>query len=149
VSTRSRTQDARFIASHLLPAASLLTRLLVREVGGGLSLTEVTVLRRLAPGPRRITELAELTALSQPSTTLLVKRLEARGLVTRQRQRDDQRVVLASLTDAGNRAQEEIGERIRATLREHLDAMPEERIAALASAAEALDELNASLSERQ
>ena len=43
----------------------------------------------LSDGPRRITELAELEGLAQPTTTILVKQLERQGLVRRERQADD------------------------------------------------------------
>ena len=75
---------------------ALLTRLLVRQVGGDLSRTEMSLLRTLSDGPRRITELAELEGLAQPTMTILIKQLEQEGLVTRTRQADDGRVVLAT-----------------------------------------------------
>src|ERR1700760_2635240 len=96
---RSRTSSTRatqidYVSSELLPRAALLTRLLVRQLGGELSRTEVGLLRTLSDGPRRITELAELEGLAQPTITLLIKRLEKLGLVTRARQAGDGRVVL-------------------------------------------------------
>jgi DNA-binding MarR family transcriptional regulator len=47
------------------------------------------VLNTLRDGPRRITELAQCEGLAQPTTTLLVKRLEELGLVRRERQADE------------------------------------------------------------
>ena len=94
--------SGRGIISTQLPAQiGLLTRLLTKEFGERYSYTEARLLGTLTMGPRRIGELAELEGLAQPTTTLLVKRLEERGLVRRERQADDQRVVLVSLTDAG------------------------------------------------
>ena len=58
------------------------------------------MLRTLTDAPRRITDLAELEGLAQPTMTLLVQRLEQRGWVERKRDSDDGRVVLVSLTDA-------------------------------------------------
>src|ERR1700730_1493162 len=81
------------VSSELLPRAALLTRLLARQLGREFPRTEVGLLNTLSSGPRRITELAELEGLAQPTMTLLVKRLEQRGLVDRQRQADDGRVV--------------------------------------------------------
>jgi DNA-binding MarR family transcriptional regulator len=70
------------------------TRLLVRRSRHEFSRTEGGVLSTLSAGPRRITELAELEGLAQPSMTLLVKRLEERGWLTRGGQPDDGRVVV-------------------------------------------------------
>ena len=94
------------VSKQLLPAAGQLVRLLVREVGGELSRTEVGLLSTLSGGPRRITEVAELEGLAQPTMTSLVKQLEQRGLVRRDRQAHDGRVVLVHLTDSGAAAQE-------------------------------------------
>src|SRR6476660_2686511 len=108
--TRSRAIRAErieHVADHLLGHVALLTRLLIREVGGDLSRTEATVLRTLIGGPRRITELAELEGLAQPTMTLLIQRLEQRGWVERRRHADDGRVVLISVTDLGRATLEE------------------------------------------
>ena len=90
-----------FVASELLPHAALLTRLVIRQMTGPLTRTEAGMLNTLSDGPRRITELAELEGLAQPTTTLLVKRLEDRGWVAREREPGDGRVVLVRRTDAG------------------------------------------------
>lgn len=95
----------------------------------------------LRDGPRRITELAEHEGLAQPTTTLLVKRLEELGLVRRQRRADDGRVVLVSLEPAGLRAREEFRARFRALLRAELAATTDEQIGALAYATETLESL--------
>jgi DNA-binding MarR family transcriptional regulator len=46
------------------------------QIDGELSRTEVGLLNTLSTGPRRITELAELEGLAQPTMTSLVKQLE-------------------------------------------------------------------------
>jgi DNA-binding MarR family transcriptional regulator len=140
-----RDEELEYISTHLLSAVSLLSRLLAREAGGAVSRTEAGVLRALLGGPRRITDLAELEGLAQPTTTQLVKRLEEQGLVRRERQRDDQRVVLVWLTDGGRRALEDLRARVHAALRAYLDWMPDARLEALAAATEALDELSSAL----
>jgi DNA-binding MarR family transcriptional regulator len=142
---RRAGDEIEYISGHLVPAAVSLARLLVRAVPGAVSLTEAGVLRALSPGPRRITELAEREGLAQPTTTLLVKRLEEQGLVRRERQLDDQRVVLVWLTDAGERALEHLRTGVHDALRTHLEAMAGERVDALASATNALDDLSAAL----
>jgi DNA-binding MarR family transcriptional regulator len=136
-----RAERVDYVAGHLLGHAALLTRLLVRQVPPDVSRTEAGVLRTLTEQPRRITELAELEGLSQPTMTLLVQRLEQRGWVERTRHSDDGRVVLVSLTDAGSTTLEAFRNQVLAALRSHLDAMPDEAIAELEAATETLGSL--------
>jgi len=119
----------------------LLTRLLVHQVRADLSRTEVGLLRTLSSGPRRITELAELERLKQPTITVLVQRLEQHGLVSRERHADDGRVVVVSLTHAGSVALEEYRAQPRAALGAYLVEMPDEQVEALATATETLAQL--------
>jgi DNA-binding MarR family transcriptional regulator len=144
----NRRKELEHISTHLLPGASSVSRLLTREAGGDVSRAEGGVLRALSDGPRRITDLAHLEGLAQPTMTLLVKRLEEEGLVRRERQSDDQRVVLVSLTDAGRHTLEDFRARVRAALRTHLESLPDERLSALAAATDALSELAAALQGR-
>jgi DNA-binding MarR family transcriptional regulator len=136
-----RSDRIDYVSSHLLPRAALLCRQLVRRLGGDLSRTEVGLLNTLSDGPRRITELAELERLAQPTMTLLVKRLEQQGLVTRERQADDGRVVLVTLTAAGTGALESYRAQASAALGVHLAAMPDDEVEALASATHTLAHL--------
>src|SRR5260370_32558887 len=99
-----RAEKLEFASHELLPGAALLTRLLVRELAGDLSRTEVGLLNTVSGGPRRITELAELEGLAHPTITILVNHLEERRLVRRGREDGDGRVVLVHETDAGRRA---------------------------------------------
>jgi DNA-binding MarR family transcriptional regulator len=52
-------------------------------------------------GPCRLTELAGRESISQPSMTAMVSRLERQGLVERQCDPSDGRIVLVAITDAG------------------------------------------------
>src|SRR4029077_11822887 len=136
---RSATLSARpeqidYVASELLPRAALLTRLLVRQLGGELSRTEVGLLRTLSSGPRRITELAELEGLAQPTITILIKQLEEKGLVTRTRRSGDGRVVLVTLTESGNAALDDYRDELRSVLGEYLAEISDEQVEALATA---------------
>src|ERR1700733_2780668 len=92
------------VSAELLPRAALVLRLLARELHGELSRSEAGVLGTVTDCPQRITDLAELEGLAQPTMTLLVKRLESRGLVSRERQPHDGRVVVVSITRAGSEA---------------------------------------------
>jgi DNA-binding MarR family transcriptional regulator len=143
-----RSGQVDYVSSQLLPRVALLTRLLARELGNQISRTEVGVLNVLSNGPRRLTELAELEGLAQPTMTLLVKRLEANQLVRRARPTDDGRVVLVSLTPTGTRVLEDFRGRAAAAMHEYLAEVSDEQIAALASATETIAQLVAILQER-
>ena len=66
-----------------------------------LTLVQVRVMRRLAKQPQSLGQLGAELALAPPSMTRLVDRLEERGLIGRQRDVDDRRKVVATLTDEG------------------------------------------------
>jgi DNA-binding MarR family transcriptional regulator len=144
----ARADRIDYVARHLLPNAALLTRLLIKQVRIEISRTEGGVLNTLSDAPRRITELAELEGLAQPTMTLLVQKLEQRGWVTRERGPDDGRVVLVSLTEAGRAALEDFRARFGGVLRVQMDEMSDEEIEALGTATEALGSLVDVLSGR-
>ena len=145
--TLNRSDQIDYVSERLPSAVGLLTRLLVRELGGELSRTEVGLLKTLSGGPRRITELAELEGLAQPTMTSLVKQLEQQGLVRRERQADDGRVVLVHLTDGGAVALEDYLARVRELLGSYLAEIPDEQVEALAAATDAIAQLVALLQQ--
>jgi DNA-binding MarR family transcriptional regulator len=126
----------------------LLTRLLVRQLGGDLSRTEIGLLKTLGGGSRRITELAELEGLAQPTITLLIKQLAEKGLVTRTRQSGDGRVVLVNLTETGSAALGDYRGRLRSVLGGYLAEIADEQVEALATATETLAQLVGVLQQR-
>jgi DNA-binding MarR family transcriptional regulator len=144
----NRSDQIDYVSKQLVPGAGLLVRLLVRQVGGDLSRTEVGLLSTLSRGPGRITELAELEGLAQPTTTSLVKQLEQRGLVRRDRQADDGRVVLVHITDLGAAALADYRARARELLGAYLAEIPDEQVEALADATEAVTQLVGLLQQR-
>ena len=133
--------DVDLITAQLLPRAALLSRLLLRQSLAGVPRSEAGVLSALSGRPHRVTELAERVGLAQPTMTLLVKRLQERGWVTRERDPLDARAVLVSITEAGGEALEQTRAGYREVLARHLDAMSAEEIAALTTATEALGHL--------
>ena len=137
----ARSAQIDYVASELVPRAALLTRLLLRQVDAELSRTELGLLRTLSDGPRRITELAELEGLAQPTTTILIKQLEEEGLVQRERRSDDGRVVLVDLTESGSDALEVYRERVREAIGEYLAEISDEQVDQLAAATETLAQL--------
>ena len=146
IPTRSAQID--YVSSELLPRAALLTRLLFRELGAELSRTELGLLRTLSDGPRRITELAELEGLAQPTMTIMIKQLEQEGLVQRERRSDDGRVVLVDLTESGRAALDDYRERIRGAMGAYLAEIPDEQVGRLVAATETLAQLVTLLQER-
>ncbi|MEA2358203.1 MAG: hypothetical protein QOI62_1463 [Solirubrobacteraceae bacterium] len=144
VGTRSNADRSRrmdYVADHLLLHTGALTRLLIKEAASEITRTEAGVLFTLSRGPRRITELAELEGLAQPTVTLLAKRLEQQGWVERERPAGDGRVVLLSLTRAGRAALQDFIAQVSGALRADMDAMSDQQIAALQTATEALGTL--------
>ncbi|HEY1590446.1 MAG TPA: MarR family transcriptional regulator [Solirubrobacteraceae bacterium] len=136
-----RSSQAEYVSTQLLPRTTLLTRLLAREVGGGLSITDAGLLRSLEQRPLRITALADAIGLAQPTTTLLVKRLESEGLVGRGGHDGDRRVVLVSLTGRGAAAVADFRARASVALRGYLDRLPDDELETLAAATHALQDL--------
>jgi DNA-binding MarR family transcriptional regulator len=149
-SQRAPTRSAQidYVASELVSQAALLPRLLLRQVDAELSRTELGLLRTLSDGPRRITELAELEGLAQPTTTILVKQLEQEGLVQRERRSDDGRVVLVDLTESGHVALEDHRERVRTAIGAYLAEISDEEVDDLAAATATLAELVTLLQQR-
>jgi DNA-binding MarR family transcriptional regulator len=143
----NRSDQIDYVSKQLPSVVGLLTRLFVRGLGGERSRSEVSLLRTLSNGPRRITDLAELEGLAQPTMTSLVKQLEQQGLVRRERQADDGRVVLVHLTDDGAAALEDYLARVRELLGRYLAEIPDKQVKALANATDALSQLVALLQQ--
>jgi DNA-binding MarR family transcriptional regulator len=73
-----------------------------RQTQRELSRSAASVLGTLRDeGPTRITDLANVEAVTQPTMTTLITRLERDGLVTRSPDPGDARAVLAGITDEG------------------------------------------------
>ena len=93
------TRDGRItVAEALYRLVSTAVQQQPREI----SLTSASTLATVdRTGPRRITDLAAIEGVAQPSMTALVNVLERAGLVERGQDPGDQRVVLVTLTAAG------------------------------------------------
>jgi DNA-binding MarR family transcriptional regulator len=129
------------VAAELPQHAARLSRLLYRHSSAELSRTEAGVLSTLSRGHRRITELAELEGLAQPTITVLVAKLEERGLVSRGRDASDGRVVLVDISDEGRVALERLRAEYRDVLDERMASMTDEEAASLRAATETLGSL--------
>jgi DNA-binding MarR family transcriptional regulator len=90
---------------NVMRTADALTRATEQVLkGAGLSPNQYNVLRILRGAGKeglRCREVGERMLTRDPDITRLLDRLEARGLVTRERQRGDRRVVTSRITDAG------------------------------------------------
>jgi DNA-binding MarR family transcriptional regulator len=108
-----------------------------------ISLTSASTLATVErTGPRRITDLAAIEGVAQPSMTALVTVLERAGLVERRQDPRDQRVVLVALTAAGTdylRSRRRAGAEAFARL---IDKLPPDETATLLAAAPALQHLH-------
>ncbi len=119
-----------FIA--VLRAAKALLRdveLLVKPAD--LSHTQYNVLRILrGAGPQGLAcrELAERMLTRDPDITRLLDRLEARGLVRRERERRDRRVVKTRITDEGLRILKGLDAPVAELHRRQLQRLPARRL---------------------
>ena len=137
----ARNADLDELAVSLAQQASSLSRLVFRHGKLDMTRSESSLLATLRHGPQRITGLAELEGLAQPTVTVLVKRMESRGWVSRERPADDGRVVLVSLTAEGHRALEEWRARYRPRVRAGLAELSDEQLATLRDAEDAFSAL--------
>src|ERR1700691_3527585 len=138
------------ITLQLLVRATALSRLAAKQVSSELTRTEASMMNSLTTEARRITDLADIEGLAQPTTTLLVNRLEQRGWVRRERQNHDGRVVMVSLTSAGSVVLEDYRSRFSEALFSALvEVATEEEIDSLISATETLEALIVALQGRR
>jgi DNA-binding MarR family transcriptional regulator len=83
----------------------------------GLTYPQYLVLRVLwHDGPTTVRDLGRVLRLDSGTLSPLLKRLEAQGHLVRARGSEDERVVVVSVTDAGARLRDEIGDLTQALL---------------------------------
>ncbi len=127
-----------------------LITLAVRNGPREISLTAASTLSTLdRTGARRLTDLAVIEGVTQPSMSVLVTGLEQAGLAERRPDPADKRVVLVALTRAGAdymRGRRRAGARAFAGL---IDKLPGDQAAALAAAVPALNRLRELDSDRR
>ncbi|TDU05178.1 DNA-binding MarR family transcriptional regulator [Streptomyces sp. 846.5] len=96
----------------------------------GMSFIRSKVLRRLAAGPLRMSELTARLRTDKPYTTLVVDDLERRGLVVRSVHPEDRRCKIVTNTPAGQEMAE-LAESILARPPQRLLALDQEELALL------------------
>ena len=96
---------------------------------GALSLVHLNVLTLLeAEGPLSMGRLAEALDVSVASTTGIVARMTARGVIERRHDADDRRVVLVHLTPRGTRVFQNLEQHHRQRLARLLDQLSEDEM---------------------
>jgi len=90
------------MVADFLELVHLVRRLTHPVQRGEITPEQYWLLRRLGrEGPLSVGELASRIGIAQSSATTACQRLERIGLVTRERQKGDERVVLVALTEEG------------------------------------------------
>lgn len=143
MTTSPLPSDTDTLAQQLEQALVVLWSDLLAHTDSDLSRTGASVLNTLCDGPRRITELAAAQNVAQPTMTVAVQRLEARGLVVRERADDDRRATNVVITDAGRAKLRGRHAARAAALQARLDALDDDGRAALEAALPALSTLAA------
>jgi DNA-binding MarR family transcriptional regulator len=111
---------------RIIRAVDLYSRKLMNVTG--LSGPQVVCLRQLSiHGPMQTSHLAEAVHLSSATVCGILNRLEQRGLVVRERQADDRRRVLVSLSEAGQGAVDSAPPALHDTFLFKLRALPPEQ----------------------
>ncbi|HET9720408.1 MAG TPA: MarR family transcriptional regulator [Solirubrobacteraceae bacterium] len=135
------------VAAALPLRVAALNRLFLKRTSVDLARTEASVMAAIADGPRRITDLACATGVTQPAMTLLVNRLQERGLVSREPDPDDRRAVRVALTPPGVEIFGQLQEEYRALLHREMASLAEDDVEVLARATQVIDRLIARLED--
>jgi DNA-binding MarR family transcriptional regulator len=107
-----------------------------------MSLTQALALGTLRDlGPQRVTDLAGIEGVRQPTCTGLVNTMEAQGWVVRTVDQTDRRAVVVELTPAGRAILEGITKARATVLGRYLDALSDDEREGLAAALPSLKKL--------
>lgn len=130
------------LAGHLRVVVARLARILRQQDQSGMAPTLLAALTTVGrAGPLTLGELAAQEQVAAPTITKAVQKLEAKGLVGRQRDPDDGRVCRVALTAAGRRHLEQARRRRTAWLATRLGELDDDDIRRLADAVDVLDAL--------
>jgi DNA-binding MarR family transcriptional regulator len=131
------------LAEALFERLAAVYRMLHREAAElGMSRSAISLLGLLRDrGPQRVSDLATLEGVAQPSMTALVARLERQGLVRRSADPKDGRAVVVRLSAAGRRRLQSVARSSIRRLGERVTELDPQHVAALYAALPALDRL--------
>ncbi|CRK80814.1 MarR family winged helix-turn-helix transcriptional regulator [Neobacillus massiliamazoniensis] len=105
----------------------------------GVTSTQLFVLGYLKKqGSCKVTQLAEMMDVKPSAVTLLVDRLEENGLVLREHDKKDRRVVNISLTEHGDEKLKKVMEERKAIGEQYLSHLTEEELLVMATLTEKL-----------
>lgn len=127
------------LASELPRRISGLARMLYGASGSTIPRGMRSVLFALSAEPLQISQIARQEGIGQSAATRMVARLEALGLVRRERSAADRRVVMVSVTDHGRTELEYMREQSRRVMREVLRDRSVRELRQLIQASEALE----------
>lgn len=130
--------DLEELVATLPRRVSHLSRVLYRTRGSTLPRGMRSVVFTLAFGPLRISEIAREEGVGQPAATRMVARLEALGLVRRERSATDRRIVMVALTDRGRAELDLLRAQSRRLVRESLRGRSARELRRMQAASEAL-----------
>lgn len=136
--TTTTTADGEQLSlAHELGSALSRLHVLLRQavLPPKMSLAQARALATLRDaGPQRVTDLADLEHVAQPTMSALVARMERAGWVRRGVDEVDRRAVVVVLTDAGREVVDELVAARTRLLQGYLDALPAAEHATLAAA---------------
>lgn len=135
----TRLAEAEELATELPRRVSGLARMLYGASGSTLPRGMRSVLFALSAEPLRISQVAKQEGIGQSAATRMVARLEALGLVRRERSHTDGRVVMVSVTDRGRSQLEDMREQSRRVMREVLRDRTARELRQLTDASDALE----------
>jgi len=141
--TRALSSEVESLAEGLGGFSDRLKELLRRELlSAECTVTQARTLATLrSEGPLRLTDLAQLQQVTQPSMSILVARMEGRGLVQKRHDPDSPRATRVSITGTGRALLDELLARRSDVLRDRLEALSEEELESLSAALPALEKL--------
>jgi DNA-binding MarR family transcriptional regulator len=141
--TRTAARDTSVLAERLrLAMARLVRRTRQEAVGGEVTPSMTSALTAVVTlGAPTLGEIAAAERVAAPTATKIVGRLEEAGLVVREQDAEDRRVVRVRLTAEGRRFVERTRARAGAYLARRLRTLSDEERAILAEAVPVLERL--------
>lgn len=137
----SNEEELELLIVNLPRRISYLSRVLYRTDGSALPRGMRSVVFTLAPGPMRISDIAWQEGIGQPAATRMVARLEALGLVRRERGESDGRIVMVALTDKGREELDVLRGQSRRLIRAALRDRSAVEVRRVRAASETLEQL--------
>ncbi len=121
--------EVRDVARQVLQIVPLVMRVVAAELRNApheIVPAHYRLLHMLCQGPRNLSDMAEMQAVSLPTMSNTIDTLEQRGWVTRTRSTDDRRVVVVALTPAGRHVLEVVEQQAEERLAVLLSGLSDE-----------------------